>query len=94
MQIFLMHNEKYLGHAYDFETPKVYKIKGYRKSEKIGANFFYELKKDDYLPDTRRIQGIFVEEEDANHWVTKNEGEYDNYEVSEYELDALLGADE
>lgn len=44
-----------------------------------------------YLPNTRRIQGIFESEHDAHRWVEDNESEYENYEVTEYKLDALLG---
>jgi len=47
-----------------------------------------------YQPDTRRIQGIFSDEGDANHWVKKNESEYENYEVNEWELDALQKGDD
>ena len=46
-----------------------------------------------YLPDTRRILGIFSSEEDADSWVSKHESDYNHYEVSEYELDNLLSED-
>ena len=40
-----------------------------------------------YLPDNRRIQGVFSSRELAQEYIDKNEKDYDNLTIDEYEVD-------